>query len=111
MTSGSEVGLAMAAAAELTNRGHRARVVSMPCAQIFAAQDGVYRESVLPAAVTRRIAIEAGVPDLWYRHVGPTGRVLGIDTFGESAPAKDLFAHFGFTVDNVVKNALDLLGR
>ncbi len=111
MASGSEMSLAMAAAAELGQRGHRARVVSMPCAPLFAAQDAAYRESVLPAAVTCRVAIEAGVPDLWYRHVGPTGRVLGMNTFGESAPAKDLFAHFGFTTDHVVKAALELLAR
>jgi transketolase len=111
MASGSEVSLAAAAAAELATRGHRVRVVSMPCAQLFAAQDAAYRESVLPAAVTRRIAIEAGVPDLWYRHVGAGGRVLGISRFGESAPAKDLFAHFGFTTGNVVKTALELLAQ
>jgi transketolase len=111
MASGSEVSLAVAAAEDLGKRGHRARVVSMPCAQLFAAEDGDWRESVLPAAVSRRIAIEAGVPDLWYRHVGPAGRVVGIGRFGESAPAKDLFAHFGFTVDNVVKTALELLAR
>jgi transketolase len=111
MASGSEVSLAVAAAEELGKRGYCPRVVSMPCAQLFAAQDAAYRESVLPVALTRRVAIEAGVPDLWYRHVGPAGRVLGMERFGESAPAKELFAHFGFTVDNVVKTALELLAR
>jgi transketolase len=109
MASGSEVGLTVAAAAELAAKGKRARVVSMPCAQLFAAQDAAYRESVLPAAVTRRLAVEAGVPDLWHRHVGSGGHVIGITRFGESAPAKELFAHFGFTVENVVKKALELL--
>jgi transketolase len=109
MASGSEVSLAVAAAGELGKRGHRARVVSMPCVQLFMAQDAAYRESVLPVAVTRRVAIEAGVPDLWHRHVGSTGRVIGLSRFGESAPAKELFAHFGFTADNVVKTALELL--
>jgi transketolase len=109
MASGSEVSLAVAAAAELAAQGRKARVVSMPCTQLFAAQDAAYRESVLPAAVTRRLAIEAGVPDLWHLHVGSAGRVIGMRGFGESAPAKDLFAHFGFTVDNVVNTALELL--
>jgi transketolase len=109
MASGSEVSLAMAAAEQLATRGHRPRVVSMPSVQLFMQQDAAYRESVLPAAVTRRLAIEAGVPDLWYRHVGGGGRVIGMTRFGESAPAKDLFAHFGVTVDNVVKQSLELL--
>jgi transketolase len=111
MASGSEVSLAVAGADALGKLGHRARVVSMPCVQLFAAQDAAYRESVLPSAVTQRIAIEAGVPDLWHRYVGPAGRVLGISRFGESAPAKELFVHFGFTTDNVVKTALELLAR
>ncbi len=106
MASGSEVGLAMSAAAELAAAGHGVRVVSMPCVQLFLAQDAAYRESVLPAAITRRVAIEAGVPDLWYRHVGERGRVIGMTRFGESAPAPALFTRFGFTVDNVVKTAL-----
>jgi transketolase len=110
IATGSEVPLAMAAADLITARGHKVRVVSMPCAQLFAAQDEAYRESVLPASVTRRVAIEAGVPDLWHRWVGPSGRVIGISRFGESAPAKELFAHFGFTPDNVAKVALGLLG-
>ncbi|MCC7257994.1 MAG: transketolase [Gammaproteobacteria bacterium] len=106
MASGSEVSLAMAAAAELAAAGHGVRVVSMPCMQLFAAQDAAYREAVLPQAVTRRVAIEAGVPDLWHRHVGAHGRVIGIERFGESAPAKELFQRFGFTVDAVVQAAL-----
>jgi transketolase len=81
----------------------------MPCVQLFLAQDAAWREAVLPAGVTRRLAIEAGVPDLWHRHVGPEGAVIGLSRFGESGTAKDLFAHFGFTTDNVVKHALALL--
>ncbi len=109
MASGSEVSLALAAAAKLGEQGRSARVVSMPCAQLFASQDEDYRESVLPRSVTRRIAVEAGVPDLWYRHTGELGRVIGISRYGESAPAGKLFAHFGFTADNVVSNALEIL--
>jgi transketolase len=109
MASGSEVSLAVAAADKLAAQGHRVRVVSMPSVQLFMAQDAAWREAVLPAACGRRVAIEAGVPDLWWRHVGPSGRVIGMTSFGESAPAKDLFGHFGFTVDNVVKQGLELL--
>ncbi len=107
MASGSEVSLAIAAADQLAARGRGVRVVSMPCVQLFAAQDRAYREAVLPPGLTRRVAIEAGVPDLWYRHVGPGGRVIGMTGFGESAPAGELFAHFGFTAEHVVKAALD----
>ncbi|MFO1356488.1 MAG: transketolase [Gammaproteobacteria bacterium] len=108
MASGSEVALAMAAAAQLAASGCRVRVVSMPCAPLFAAQDAAWQEAVLPAAVTRRIAIEAGVTDLWYRFVGPAGRVIGMHGFGESAPAKALFEHFGLTADHVVRLAREL---
>ncbi|CAG0940793.1 transketolase [Gammaproteobacteria bacterium] len=108
MASGSEVALAMAAAAQLAASGCRARVVSMPCAPLFAAQDAAWQEAVLPAAVTRRIAIEAGVTDLWYRFVGPAGRVIGMHGFGESAPAKALFEHFGLTADHIVRLAREL---
>jgi transketolase len=108
IATGSEVSLAVAAADQLAGRGYRVRVVSMPCLRVFVMQDDGYREAVLPAAVARRIVIEAGVPDAWHRWAGPSGRVIGISRFGESAPARDLFAHFGFTVDNVVKTALEL---
>jgi transketolase len=102
IATGSEVGLAADAARELGRRGRRIRVVSMPCTSVFDAQDAAYRERVLPAAVTRRVAIEAGVRDGWWRYVGTAGNVIGLDTFGASAPAKDLFPHFGFTVERVV---------
>ncbi|MCE9662858.1 transketolase [Halomonas sp. M5N1S17] len=110
IATGSEVGLAMEAAAELEGQGHAIRVVSMPSAYRFDGQDAEYRDSVLPRAVTKRIAIEAGHADYWYKYVGLDGRVIGMRTYGESAPAEDLFKHFGFTVDNVVKQAKELLG-
>ena len=109
IATGSEVALAVAAAETLTAQGHGVRVVSMPCPTVFAAQDAAWREAVLPAAVTRRIAIEAGVTEPWHRWVGPAGRIIGIDTFGKSAPAKDLFEYFGFTPEHVVKEALGLI--
>ncbi|HPQ95834.1 MAG TPA: transketolase C-terminal domain-containing protein, partial [Thiolinea sp.] len=100
IATGSEVALAMDAAGKLS--GRRVRVVSMPSTDAFDAQDAAYRESVLPVAVTARVAVEAGATGGWYKYVGLAGRVVGIDTFGESAPAGILFKHFGFTVDNVV---------
>ena len=108
IATGSEVELAVAAADQLNGQGGAVRVVSMPCAEIFLAQDEAYRESVLPSSVTARVAVEAGVTHYWYRFVGPTGKVIGIDTFGESAPAADVFKHFGFTVENVVKAVNDV---
>lgn len=110
IATGSEVGLAMDAAAELEQQGKAVRVVSMPSAYRFNGQDAEYRESVLPKAVTKRIAIEAAHADYWYKYVGLEGRVIGMTTYGESAPAGDLFKHFGFTVENVVKHANELLG-
>jgi transketolase len=101
MATGSEVGLAVAAARQLTAEGLAVRVVSMPCLERFWEQDAAWRDSVLPPRVTARLAVEAGSPDPWYRLVGPRGAVLGMTRFGESAPAKALFAHFGFTVENV----------
>jgi transketolase len=110
IATGSEVGLAMDAAAELEQQGKAVRVVSMPSAYRFNGQDAEYRESVLPKTVTKRIAIEAAHADYWYKYVGLDGRVIGMTTYGESAPAGDLFKHFGFTVENVVKQANELLG-
>jgi transketolase len=110
IATGSEVSLAMDAAAELEQQGKAVRVVSMPSAYRFNGQDAEYRESVLPKAVTKRIAIEAAHADYWYKYVGLEGRVIGMTTYGESAPAGDLFKHFGFTVENVVKQANELLG-
>lgn len=99
IATGSEVALAMGAAEQLS--GKKIRIVSMPCVDVFLAQDAAYRESVLPAAVTARVAVEAGVTAGWYQFVGLNGKVVGLDTFGESAPAPVLFKYFGFTVENV----------
>jgi transketolase len=99
IATGSEVALAVQAAAD---SGKQVRVVSMPCAEVFDAQDADYREQVLPAGVTARVAVEAGVSDYWYKYVGINGKVIGIDRFGESAPAGQLFEQFGFTAENIV---------
>jgi len=109
IATGSEIGIAMEAATALGIDGIQARVVSMPCTNVFDAQENMYRDSVLPASISARVAIEAGVTDGWWRYVGTQGRVIGIDCFGESAPAGELFAHFGFTAENVVKVAKDVL--
>ena len=101
IATGSEVALAMEAAEQL--QGKNIRVVSMPSVDAFEAQDADYRESVLPGAVTARVAVEAGIGDAWYKYVGLNGKVIGMTSFGESAPAGELFKFFGFTVDNVVK--------
>jgi transketolase len=104
IATGSEVELALKAADELAAKGKKIRVVSMPSTNIFDAQDADYRESVLPSAITQRVAVEAGVTDLWWKYVGTNGKIVGLDRFGESAPAPQLFKEFGFTVENVVKN-------
>jgi len=109
IATGSEVGLAMEAAKTLTEEGKKVRVVSMPCAEVFEQQDDDYKESVLPSDVTARVAVEAGVPDYWYKYVGPKGRIIGVDRFGESAPAGELFKHFGLTAENVVKAVKSVL--
>src|SRR5690606_5412716 len=96
IATGSEVGLAMDAAAQL---GDGVRVVSMPSTDVFDRQDATYREAVLPRAVRKRVAIEAGVSDFWRKYVGLDGAVIGIDSFGASAPAEKLFPYFGFSVD------------
>ncbi|HJV74951.1 MAG TPA: transketolase [Noviherbaspirillum sp.] len=101
IATGSEVELAMKAADELAKQGTPVRVVSMPCTDLFDRQDSAYKASVLPKGLPR-VAVEAGVTDFWYKYVGLEGKVIGIDTFGESAPAGVLFKHFGFTTENVV---------
>jgi transketolase len=108
IATGSEVALAVEAATLLTAQGKRVRVVSMPCTSLFDAQDAAYRASVLPAG-TKRVAIEAGTRDGWWRYVGLDGAVVGMDTFGASAPAKKLFEHFGFTAASVAGVAAGLL--
>ncbi|MEK1978573.1 transketolase [Vibrio parahaemolyticus] len=109
IATGSEVELAVKAAEQLTTEGKKVRVVSMPSTDAFDKQDAAYREAVLPSDVTARIAIEAGIADFWYKYVGFDGRIIGMTTFGESAPADQLFEMFGFTVENVVNTAKELL--
>lgn len=109
IASGSEVGLAAQAAEKMTAAGRKVRVVSMPCTNVFDAQDAAYKESVLPAAVTARVAVESASADFWWKYVGLNGAVVGMTTFGESAPGAQLFSHFGFTVDNVVATAEKVL--
>jgi len=109
IATGSEVALAVEAAAQLSAQGRRVRVVSMPCVEVFDRQDAAWRESVLPAAVTRRVAIEAGSTGLWWRQVGTAGRVLGIDQFGASGKAAELFRHFGLTTENLQRTIVELL--
>ncbi|WP_227818980.1 transketolase [Klebsiella pneumoniae] len=109
IATGSEVELAVAAWDKLTAEGVKARVVSMPSTDAFDKQDAAYRESVLPKDVTARVAVEAGIADYWFKYVGLNGAIVGMTTFGESAPAEQLFEEFGFTVDNVVAKAKALL--
>jgi transketolase len=106
IATGSEVEIAVDAAQSLFSKGVNARVVSMPCAEIFSLQDLAYRESILPPSVRVRVAVEAGHSDYWYKYVGIDGRVVGMTTFGESAPGGKIMEHFGFTVENVVDAVL-----
>ena len=101
IATGSEVQLAMTAAEQLAADDIAVRVVSMPNMQVFAAQDADYREQVLPASITARVAVEAGVSDIWYRWVGSHGRVVGVDRFGASAPGDELFREYGLTGEKV----------
>ena len=109
IATGSEVELAVNAYDQLTAEGRKVRVVSMPATDAFDKQDADYRETVLPAAVKARVAIEAGIADYWFKYVGLDGVIVGMHSFGESAPANELFAEFGFTVENVVTQAKTLL--
>jgi transketolase len=109
IATGSEVGLAIQAADKLSEQGRKVRVVSMPSTNVFDQQDAAYKQSVLPLQVTARIAIEAAHADFWYKYVGLEGRVIGMETYGESAPAGQLFEHFGFTVENIIGTAEELL--
>jgi transketolase len=110
IATGSEVELAVNAAEQLSAAGKQVRVVSMPATDLFEKQDAAYRESVLPTDVTARIAIEAGIADYWYKYVGLDGKVIGMTSFGESAPAGELFKLYGFTVENIVNTANELVG-
>ncbi|MDG2915368.1 transketolase [Bisgaard Taxon 10/6] len=109
ISTGSEVDLAVKAAEALAAEGKAVRVVSMPSTNVFDKQDEAYRESVLPSAVTKRVAVEAQIADFWYKYVGLEGRIVGMNRFGESAPADQLFKLFGFTVENVVAKAKEIL--
>ncbi|MFO2462106.1 transketolase [Pseudomonas sp. 15FMM2] len=109
ISTGSEVGLTVQAYDKLTEQGRKVRVVSMPCTSVFEAQDAGYKQSVLPLQVSARIAIEAAHADYWYKYVGLEGRVIGMTTYGESAPAPALFEEFGFTLENILGQAEELL--
>jgi len=109
IATGGEVGLAQDAAEALRQKGNKVRVVSMPSTDTFDAQSAAYKQEVLPLEVTNRVAVEAAIEDYWYKYVGLDGRVVGMSTFGESAPAGELFKEFGFTVDNIVAVAGELL--
>jgi transketolase len=110
IATGSEMEITMLAADKLTAEGHKVRVVSLPSTDIFEAQDEAYRESVLPSDIAARVAVEAGIADYWYKYVGLKGAIVGMTTYGESAPADKLFPFFGFTTENVVAKAKKVLG-
>ena len=109
ISTGSEIGLAVQAYEKLTEQGRKVRVVSMPSTSVFDQQDAAYKQAVLPVQVGARIAIEASHADYWYKYVGLEGRIIGMTTFGESAPAPALFEEFGFTVENLLETAAELL--
>lgn len=109
ISAGSEIELVVSAAKALTAEGRKVRVVSMPCTERFDNQDAAYKESVLPKAVRKRLAVEASIAGFWERYVGLDGKVIGMTSFGESAPANVLFKHFGFTPENVLAQARELL--
>jgi transketolase len=108
IATGSEVSLALEAQKALAAEGISVRVVSMPSTNVFDKQDQAYKDSVLPKGI-KRVAVEAGVTGGWYKYVGLDGAVVGMDSFGESAPAPELFKHFGFTTENVVKAVKSVL--
>jgi transketolase len=111
IATGSEVGIAADAVRELQQRGRRVRLVSMPSCEVFARCDTDYREQLLPPTVRKRVAIEAGVSAFWWQFVGTEGRVIGIDRFGASGKAADLFRHFGFTAGRVLETVEELLRK
>ena len=111
MATGSEVELAVAAAKTLEAEGHRVRVVSMPCLEVFDAQPKRYRAAVLPPGVPVKLAVEAGTTAGWYKYVNSHGRVIGLASFGESAPGEILFDHFGITADRVAEAARQMLSE
>jgi transketolase len=109
IATGSEIEFAVAAAQQLNGHGKKVRVVSMPSADTFDSQEQAYRDSVLPPQIIKRVAVEAGITNFWLKYVGLRGRVVGINHFGESAPAGILFKEFGFTTENIVKTVESLL--
>ena len=109
IATGSEIGLAMQAAEKLNAEGKKIRVVSLPSTDVFEQQDAEYRQSVIPAEVGARLVIEASHKDWWYKYAGLEGTIIGMESFGESAPADQLFAEFGFTLDNVLACLEELL--
>jgi transketolase len=109
IASGSEVALALDAAHLLAEQQIAARVVSMPCREVFAQQDQAYRDSVLPPHITARVVIEAGTPMSWETYAGPQGRIIGIDGFGASGPYKEVFEQFGFTPERVAAEAAEVV--
>ena len=109
IATGSEVEPAIGAAKALTDKGKKVRVVSIPSTDAFDAQDESYRQSVLPDSVQARVVVEAGVTGGWYKYAGCTGKIIGLDRFGESAPAGELFKMFGFTIDNVVAKVEEVM--
>ncbi|HAZ7744987.1 TPA: transketolase [Escherichia coli] len=109
ISAGSEIELVVSAAKALTEEGRKVRVVSLPCTERFDNQDAAYKESVLPKAVRKRLAVEASIAGFWERYVGLNGKVIGMTSFGEYAPANVLFKHFGFTPENVLAQARELL--
>ncbi len=111
IATGSEVALATAAAERLASEGVAVRVVSMPCTSLFECQDPDYQRSVLPPGISARVVIEAGATGTWWRHAGCCGKIIGIDSFGRSAPAGELFEHFGFSIDNVVETTKSLVTK
>jgi transketolase len=110
IATGSEVHLALEAVRRVQAAGKRVRLVSLPCTRLFDEQDAAYRESVLPAAVTARVAVEAGSTGLWWRYVGIAGRIIGIDQFGASGKGPEVMKHFGFTADNVERAINESIG-
>lgn len=111
IATGSEMEITVKAAEQLTQDGHKVRVVSLPSTDVFDAQDEAYRESVLPSEIAARVAVEAGIADYWYKYTGLKGKIVGMTTFGASAPAEKLFPLYGFTVENVVKQAKIVLSK
>jgi transketolase len=109
ISTGSELNITLIAAKKIISLGYSARVVSMPSTNVFDRQDSSYKEFILPSHVTKRVAIEASIEDFWYKYVGINGLIIGMKTFGESAPAEDLFKKFGFTIENIVKQSIILL--